>query len=110
MAEPEWGAGLRVDRPRGFWRRNLGLLVRPMLQPGEVLWLDPCGSIHTFGVLQAIDAVFLDGDDRVLRIAAGVPPWRVVSAPWGTRSVLELPAGGADGLRPGARVSLRSGG
>jgi uncharacterized membrane protein (UPF0127 family) len=39
-----------------------------------------------------IDAVFLDRELRVLRVAADVKPWRVASKR-GAKSVLELPAG-----------------
>ena len=50
----------------------------------------------------AIDAVFLDADDRVLRIAADLKPWRVAGRR-GARAVVELAAGEC------ARVGLREG-
>ncbi len=80
----------RVVRPRGFWQRHLGLLARAPLAQGEGLWLQPCGSVHTWGVRQRIDLLFLDPEHRVLRWVADVPPWRVVTAPRGTASVVEL--------------------
>jgi uncharacterized protein len=44
----------------------------------------------------AIDALFLDGSMRVLRVAPSLRPWvPAVGAPRGTTSVLELPAGTA---------------
>ena len=96
----------RIYRPRGVWARNLGLLVRPPLAAGEALWLDPCGSIHTWGLDRALDAVFLDVQHRVLAVRRDVRPWRIALAPRGTRSVLELPAGAAAGFQPGATVHL----
>ncbi len=50
----------------------------------------------------AIDAVFLDADDRVLRIAANLRPWRLAACR-GARAVIELAAGEC------ARVDLREG-
>lgn len=97
-----WREGVRlgvlaqwVDRPRDFRRRMLGLLVRPPLKPGEALWLDPCGGIHTWGMGYPLDVVFLSAERTVLRVARRIPPWRMVFAPRGTRSVLELRAGEA---------------
>ena len=43
----------------------------------------------------AIDAVFVDRDRRVVRVAADLPPWRFAIAARGAHDVLELPAGAA---------------
>jgi uncharacterized membrane protein (UPF0127 family) len=96
----------RVERPAGFWRRSLGLLVRPPLAPGEALWLDPCGGIHTWGLRVPIDVLFLDRELTVLRVAREVRPWRWALAPAGTRSVVELPAGAAGEVRVGDRLRV----
>ena len=72
--------------------RLRGLLGRKSLPSGEGILLRPAGSIHTFFMRFAIDAVFLDEDLRVLRIAADLRPWRA-SGKRGAKAVLELPAG-----------------
>ena len=43
----------------------------------------------------AIDAVFIDREKRVVRVAADLAPWRFAIAARGGRDVLELPAGAA---------------
>lgn len=43
----------------------------------------------------AIDAVFIDREKRVVRVAADLPPWRFAAMARGARDVLELPAGTA---------------
>ncbi len=43
----------------------------------------------------AIDIVFLDRNDRVIRIASGLQPWRFSPIVWTARKALELPAGTA---------------
>jgi uncharacterized membrane protein (UPF0127 family) len=72
--------------------RMRGLLGRRDLAPDEGILLRPAGSIHTFFMRFPIDAVFLDREGGVLRIAQSVRPWRTAAAR-GARSVLELRAG-----------------
>ena len=88
------------------WERTRGLLGRPRLAPGEGMWLPRCRFIHTCGMGYAIDVVFADALGRVVRVAAGLRPWRLAWA-WAAAHTLELPAGGAAplGLEPG--VALR---
>jgi hypothetical protein len=81
-----------ADRPV---TRMRGLLGRRSLRSGEGLLLRPAGSIHTFFMRFPIDAVFLDGERRVVRVVAGLRPWRA-AAGRGARAVLELPAGQAE--------------
>ena len=85
--------------------RLRGLLGRGELRSGEGLLLRPSGSIHTWFMRFAIDALFLDRDLRVVRIAARIPPWRFALARK-ARAVLELPAGQAAraGLEVGDRL------
>jgi uncharacterized protein len=83
-----------------FTRRLRGLLGRTDLAPGEGLLLRPSGSIHTWFMNFAIDAVFLDRDLRVVHIAGSIPPWRTARGR-SARAVLELAAGEADRRRIG---------
>ena len=87
------------------WLRLRGLLGRRSLGPDEGVLLRPAASIHMFFMRFAIDAVFLDADGVVLRIAAGVRPWRV-AAKRGAKAVLEIAEGEATrrGLAPASRV------
>lgn len=74
------------------WLRTKGLLGRDSLGEEEGILLRPGGSIHMFFMRFPIDAVFLDRDLRVLRVAADLKPWRMASKS-GAKAVLELPAG-----------------
>jgi uncharacterized membrane protein (UPF0127 family) len=82
-----------------------GLLGRSGLARGDGLLIRPAGSIHTFFMRFAIDAVFLDRDLVVRKVATAVKPWRLVFAR-GAHSVLELPAGEAErrGVVAGQRL------
>jgi hypothetical protein len=89
------------------WTRSKGLLGRASLDEDEGILLRPGGSIHMFFMRFPIDAVFLDGELRVLRVAAGLKPWRMASKR-GAKAVLELPAGRCDhvGVAEGDRLVL----
>jgi uncharacterized protein len=86
--------------------RLRGLLGRSGLSSGEGMLLRPASSIHTAFMRFAIDAVFLDPADRVVKVTAELRPWRT-SACRGARAVLELPAGEAArrALRPGVSLT-----
>jgi uncharacterized protein len=85
--------------------RMRGLLGRRSLPREQGLLLRPASSIHTAFMRFPIDAVFLDGDGRVLHVAADLRPWRAAGCR-GARAVLELSAGesGRRGVRPGDRL------
>jgi uncharacterized membrane protein (UPF0127 family) len=85
--------------------RLRGLLGRAGIEPGEGLLIEPCSSIHTFFMRFPIDAVFLDGERRVLKVRPHIGPWRLAGAR-GARTVLELAAGEAErrGVAPGERL------
>ena len=84
--------------------RLRGLLGRSDLPAGEGLLLRPAGSIHTAFMRFPIDAVFLDPDLRVVKIAPDLKPWRVAGSR-GAKAVLEIPAGEAS--RRGVTVGDR---
>ena len=73
-------------------QRMRGLLGRSELPEGEGILLRPAGSIHTFFMRFAIDAVFLDRDLVVIGIEPSLGPWRTASRR-GARSVVELASG-----------------
>jgi uncharacterized membrane protein (UPF0127 family) len=85
--------------------RMKGLLGRRTLPSGEGILLKPASSVHMAFMRFPIDAVFLDRDLRVVKVAADLRPWRA-AASRGARSVLELSAGEAKrrGLTTGDRL------
>jgi uncharacterized membrane protein (UPF0127 family) len=89
--------------------RMRGLLGRRSLAAGEGLLLRPASAIHTAFMHFSIDAIFLDRDAIVLRIAHDLAPWRAASR-HGARQVLELPADTARsrGIEPGDRLRFIS--
>src|SRR5207253_2548241 len=90
------------------WARLRGLLGTKGLNPGEGLWLRPCRQIHMFGMRYAVDAVFLDARQRVVRALPDFAPGRVSPHVRDAESVLELPAGTVEraGLAEGTQVVI----
>jgi uncharacterized membrane protein (UPF0127 family) len=94
------GRVLVADR---WWERLRGLIGQPPLPAGDGVLLDPCKSVHTWGMRYPIDVVFLDAEDRVVALYPALPPRRVTRLHRGARAALELPADtlGPTGTRPG---------
>jgi uncharacterized membrane protein (UPF0127 family) len=88
----------RAEVPRTPFGRGWGLMFRSRLEPGQGMWIAPCNGIHMFFMRFAIDAVFLDRGNRVLRTYPRLGRWRMVPLVWGAHGVLELPSGTIDGL------------
>jgi uncharacterized membrane protein (UPF0127 family) len=72
--------------------RLLGLARLDQIPPGHALRIDPCRSVHTFGMRFPLDLVFLDKRGEVARIAEAVRPRRLVTC-LRARSVVEARAG-----------------
>jgi uncharacterized membrane protein (UPF0127 family) len=72
--------------------RRKGLLGRDRLASGEGLWIVPCEAVHTFGMRFPIDLVYIDRQNRIVKIRSNLGPWRI-SGCLRAHSVIELPAG-----------------
>ena len=98
----------RVWRASSAWERARGLLGRPPLAADEALLIEPCSSVHTFGMRYPIDLAYLDREGRVLRVVPRVRPLSLSARP-GARATLEMAAGAAEALalRPGERLEWR---
>src|SRR6266568_4115293 len=70
--------------------RMRGLLGRRDLPAGEGILLRPASSVHMAFMRFSIDAVFLDRELRVVKVASGLRPWRT-AARRKAHAVLELP-------------------
>lgn len=93
------------------WTRFWGLMGKPGLAEGEALLIEPCYSVHTMFMRFAIDVVFLDSEQRITKVAAGLKPFRA-SVSRGARRVLEMSSGGAEGagLAVGQRLRVEKAG
>ena len=90
--------------------RRRGLLGRDTMSAASALVLAPCCSIHTAFMRFAIDVLFVDGDGLVVRVVAGLAPWRIAIAPR-AYAAIELAAGSLEShpVVVGDRVYVRPG-
>jgi uncharacterized protein len=101
----------RVRIAATHWSRLRGLLGTRELPAGDGLWILPCRQIHMFGMRYAIDAVFLDAEQRVVEVVESLRPGRASRRVAEAVSVLELPAGtvAQAGLHAGAQLAFDGG-
>lgn len=93
-----------------FWRRFRGLQLRSPLQADEGLLLKPCSSFHTHWMRFTIDVAMLDEDGVVLRVVAGIKPWRFGPMVKGTQSIVETVAGSlSERVQVGTRTAVATG-
>lgn len=88
--------------------RLRGLIGRTSLEEGEALIIRRCKQVHTFGMLFAIDVLFIDGSGVVVHALSGLKPRRVSRIVRGAHAVIELPRGVLDrtGTLPGDFIEL----
>jgi hypothetical protein len=83
--------------------RFVGLMGRKRVEEGGGLLLTRSASIHSFFMRFRFDAVFLDKENRVVKIVPAMRQWRIAFGGRGAKDVLELPAGvaAATNTQPG---------
>ena len=82
--------GVEAEVAETLAERAKGLIGRRGLESGTGMLITRCNCIHTFFMRFTIDATFLDGEGRVVRIVRNIRPWRLwVWGGWRARQVLE---------------------
>lgn len=76
-----------------FLQRLRGLMFRRQPLDQEGVWIIPCRSIHMFFMYFAIDVIFLDKHNRIVKLAENLAPGSILPPVSSAYSVLEIPAG-----------------
>ncbi|CUS48811.1 MAG: Tad secretion system protein [Idiomarinaceae bacterium HL-53] len=61
--------------PRGFFERALGWFIKPEHFQG--VYLERCKAVHSFGMSQTIQLLWVDASGRLLRPPTILKPWRI---------------------------------
>ncbi len=69
--------GYRARVARTFAERARGLIGTKALAPDEGMLILRCNAIHTFFMSFAIDAIFLDKNDKVVKKVCNIRPGRL---------------------------------
>lgn len=90
--------------------RFFGLMGRKGVADGGGILLTKSASIHSFFMRFRFDAVFIDRDNRVVKIVPAMRQWWIAFGGRGAKDVIELPAGvaAATGTQPGDVLSFEA--
>lgn len=76
----------------GFGRLK-GLLGQRELPSGSGIWLEPCHSVHCFGMKFAIDLIFVNAQRCVIGLRETVKPGEWTPPILRSHAVIEVPEG-----------------
>ena len=76
--------------------RFFGLMGRRRIEEGGGLLLTKSASIHSFFMRFRFDAIFVDKDNRVVKVVPSMRPWWLAFGGRGAKDTIELPAGVAE--------------
>ena len=98
----------KVGIANNFFLRLRGMLGREFKE-FDALHITPCGDIHTLFMAYPIDVLFLNKEQKVVKIAEGLKPWVPFASAKKAYSVVELPSGQAKkwGINVGDVVSIK---
>ena len=87
--------------------RMKGLLGRASMPVNEAIILRPASSIHTLFMRFALDVIYLDRDDKILKLVPNLVPFRFSAASKG-HTVLEMASGATSALdlQPGDQLLM----
>jgi len=88
-------------------KRMKGLLGKKGLAPDEAIILRPASSIHTVFMRFAIDVIYIDRDNKVVKVVRDLVPYRF-SAAKGAKTVIEMMTGATTttDLQPGDQLTM----
>ena len=72
--------------------RMRGLLGKPQLLRNQGLLIEPCSSVHSFGMHYPIDLIFLNKNWKITKLVHSMKPCRLAWS-WGAHMVIELVGG-----------------
>lgn len=72
-----------------FFSRSKGLLGRESLDKDETLIITNCNSIHMFFMKFAIDVIFVDKKNRVVKLVENIKPWAITPIYFKANFVIE---------------------
>lgn len=88
---------LKVFVADTFCLRSRGLLFRSKLEVDQSMLIMPCNAVHSFFMRYSLDLVYLDKENRIVKIVENLKPWRF-SVCFKAYSVMELNVGVANKL------------
>lgn len=79
-----------------YWARFWGLMFKRRVPEGGGILLTKSSSLHGFFMLFRWDAIYMDDDGRVVKVAPAMRPWTISFGGKGAKHALEVAAGVAE--------------
>lgn len=74
-----------------FFDRAKGLMFGDTLPLGsDGMIINPCNSIHTFFMKFNLHIIFLNSENKVVKVIKNLPPWRITRIYFSAKKVLEI--------------------
>ena len=89
---------IKIEKADTFFKRLRGLIGRNKLPQGCGLMIAPCNSIHMLFMKFDIDAIFIDKNFTIKKIAENVRTWTGIAICIDAWAVIEVSAGEASRL------------
>ena len=80
---------VKIKIAKSFKERLFGLMFKKNINNG--LLFKNCRSIHTFFMLEEIDVIATDKNDKIIKTYRNIKPCRLLIAPKKTKNIYELP-------------------
>ena len=80
---------VKIKIAKSFKERLFGLIFKKNINNG--LLFKNCRSIHTFFMLEEIDVIATDKNDKIIKTYKNIKPCRILIAPKKTKNIYELP-------------------
>ena len=80
---------VKIKIAKSFKERLFGLMFKKNINNG--LLFKNCRSIHTFFMLEEIDVIAADKNDKIIETYKNIKPCRILIAPKKTKNIYELP-------------------
>ncbi|GHT72557.1 hypothetical protein AGMMS49950_11070 [Endomicrobiia bacterium] len=81
---------IKVIKAETFWQRFSGFMFKKS-SPHAILFCR-CNSVHTFFMRFNLDIVYLDKENKIVKIIKSLKPFRIALPVYNTVSILEIPS------------------
>ncbi len=75
-----------------FLERMLGLMFKNQKESIDGMLIRPCQSIHTFFMRFPLTVIFLNKQNKIIKIIQKIKPWRMTGFYFKAFQVLEIPS------------------
>lgn len=89
---------IKIKFANSFFERLIGLMGKKNLRRNTGLLIAPCNSIHMFFMRFSIDAIYIDKNFVIKKIACNLKTWTGFSICLNAWGVVEVAAGEAERL------------